>query len=193
MSDKNIGENFSGEVVQEIDNGKVVMNFLNGKKEGVTKFISSTGIVLSEINYGGDEINGDVKQYYPSGNILSIMEYSNGKPHGSFSSFFENGMKQVSSQYQMGEIHGNFKAFDEFGDPLIECVYLKGQKHGKNLLYYPKSQGGGIYELSFFENGLLNGDKVTFYQTGEVMSVTPYCAGKAQVYTKNYSKAGTEI
>ena len=193
MSDKNINENFSGELIQEVDGGKIIMNFLNGKKDGITKFISSSGVVLSEINYKNDEINGDVKQYYPTGNVLSIMEYLNGKSQGSFTSFFENSMKQVSSQYQNGEMHGEFKAFDEFGDTLIECTYFKGQKHGKNLLYYSKSQGGGVYEVSFFENGLLNGDKITFYQTGEVMSVTPYSAGKAQTYTKNYSKSGIEI
>ncbi len=66
-------------------------------------------------------------------------------------------------------------------------------KSGKNLLYYPKSQGGGIYELSFFENGLLSGDKVTFYSSGEVMSITPYTEGKAQGYTKTYDKSGAEL
>ena len=51
----------------------------------------------------------------------------------------------------------------------------------------------GIYELSFYVDDLLSGDKVTFYPTGEVLSVTPYNKGKAQQYTKNYTKDGKEL
>ncbi len=188
-----INDNFTGEFVQEVTNGKVIIHFVNGQKHGKTTFVSPENIILSEINYENDLINGEVKQYYPTGKILSIIEYKNGKQDGKFTTYFENGIKQIQSEYKNGLQHGHFKAFDEFGDVVLECEYIHGLKSGKNLLYYPKSQGGGIYELSFFENGLLSGDKVTFYPSGEVMSITPYIEGKAQGYTKTYDKTGVEI
>lgn len=188
-----ISDNFSGEFIQDVAGGKVVISFVNGKKEGLTTFVSSDNIVLSEINYKDDLIHGKVKQYYPNGSILSISEYENGKQNGPFVSYFENGMEQIRSEYKDNLQDGHFTAFDEFGDVVLECDYIDGLKTGKNLLYYPKSQGGGVYEVSFYEKGLLSGDKITFYASGEVMSVTSYAEGKARSYTKNYDKSGNEI
>jgi antitoxin component YwqK of YwqJK toxin-antitoxin module len=185
--------NFSGELIQDTDNGKIIINFLDGKKDGITKFISLNGITLSEVLYKNDEIHGELKQYYPNGKMLSIITYENGKQNGSFLSFFENGVKQVQSNYKDGKLDGKFRAFYEFGDIILECEYVNGIKHGKNLLYYSKTYGGGIYEISFYDEGLLNGDKVTFYDTGEVMSLTIYKDGKAQTYPKNYAKTGEEL
>lgn len=188
-----IDDNFSGEFIQEVASGKVIINFVNGQKDGKTTFVSPENIILSEINYKNDVIDGVVKQYYPNGKILSVIEYKKGKQDGRFTTYFENGIEQIQTEYKNGLQHGHFKAFDEFGDVILECDYLDGVKTGKNLVYYPKAQGGGIYELSFFENGLLSGDKVSFYSSGEVMSITPYVEGKAQGYTKNYDKSGSEI
>lgn len=185
--------NFSGKIVQEVNGGKISISLKNGKKEGITRFVSNSGTLLSEINYKNDLIDGEVRQYYPTGQILTVIEYSKGVQHGMMTSYFENGMKQVEIQYEKGEQHGSFKAFDEFGDIMTECTYVKGKKHGKSVTYYAKSQGGGVYELSFYENGLLSGDKVCFYATGEVLSITPYLEGKPQTYTKNYSKDGKEL
>lgn len=181
-----IDDNFTGELVQEAANGKVIINFVNGQKYGKTTFVSPENIVLSEIEYKDDIIDGEVRQYYPSGKILSLIEYKAGKQDGKFITYFENGIIQTQSEYKDGLQCGHFKGFDDFGDLISECEYVNGQKSGKSLIYYSKSQGKGIYELSFFENGLLSGDKVTFYPTGEIMTLTPYKEGKAQGYTKIY-------
>jgi antitoxin component YwqK of YwqJK toxin-antitoxin module len=170
-----------------------VLTLLNGKKEGITNFFSKDGTLLSAITYKNDEITGNVTQYYPNGSKHSVMEYSSGVPDGRFTSFFENGIEQVVSGYKDGKMNGKFRVFDEFGDISMECVYQNGQKHGKNLVYYQKSQGGEVYELSFFENGLLEGEKISFYPTGEMMSVVLYVNGRAQTYPKNYSKSGALI
>ena len=188
-----LDENLSGEFIEDTGDGRIVVNFLNGKKEGLTRYISASGIVLSEIEFKNDVIDGAVKQFYPSGELLTVMTYVDGKLNGPFTSFYTNGMKQMITNYQNGVMHGKFETFDEFGDIVTECIYDSGKKQGKNVVYYPKSQGGGVYELSFYVDDLLSGDKVTFYPTGEVLSVTPYNKGKAQQYTKNYTKDGKEL
>ncbi|GHT89606.1 hypothetical protein FACS1894113_5050 [Alphaproteobacteria bacterium] len=189
-----ISEDYTGELVQDVESGKVVIPFVNGKKHGLSKFICSEGIVLAEIPYVDDDIHGEMKQYYANGSILSIMEYVRGVLCGRFISFFENGMKRLETSYKDGEFDGKFAAFDEFGDKVSEVSYQRGKKVGNSVLFYPKSLGGGEFELSNYnDNGLLNGNVVTLYQSGKIMSVTPYINGRAQEYTKTYSENGAEI
>ncbi|MDR1233856.1 MAG: toxin-antitoxin system YwqK family antitoxin [Holosporales bacterium] len=185
--------NFSGEFAQELDTGKVIINYVLGKKNGVTKFLDRHGIVLSEINYKDDLIDGDVKQYYQSGNILSIITYRAGIQHGPFISYYENGMKQMESFYSNGKSEGEIVVFDVFGDIMSETQYHGGLKNGASILNYPKSQGGKVFETSRYEDGNLVGDKIQYYNTGEVMSITPYIKGKAQAYPRNFDKNGNEI
>ncbi len=134
-----------------------------------------------------------LRQYYDNGNIRSEIEYQNNVPHGMFLAFHENGMLQLQTTYKHGKINGNYKVFDEFGDVVVEANYKDNLRDGKYIVRYPRSQGGSIYDLSFYENGLLEGDKVSFYNTGEVMSITKYKAGKPQTYPKYYDKSGNEI
>jgi antitoxin component YwqK of YwqJK toxin-antitoxin module len=181
------------ELVQEVDNGRVFISLRDGKKHGITKFVTNEDVVLSEIPYEDDEMHGQLRQYYPSGRIQVTITYRNGKQTGEFASFLENGMMQVRSNYVDGKLHGKFTVYNEFGDISSECVYDDGQRHGKYVTYYPKVQGGGICELSFYEQGLLDGDRVTFYNSGEVMSVTPYKRGRPQAYTATYTKTGEII
>jgi antitoxin component YwqK of YwqJK toxin-antitoxin module len=184
---------FSGELTQELETGRVVIQYVSGKKHGPTKFFDHNGLVLSEITYKNDQIDGEVKQYGQSGSIISSIMYREGIQHGPFISFYENGMKQMESFYSEGKIDGASVIFDEFGDVISKTQYHAGLKHGKSVVYYPKSQGGGIFELSYYENGKLTGNMCRYYGTGEIMSVTPYTEGKAQAYPKNFSKTGEEI
>jgi antitoxin component YwqK of YwqJK toxin-antitoxin module len=173
---------FTGEITQEVSGGMVTVSFVNGKKHGPTKFTASDGTVLSEIPYRDDEIHGELRQYYKSGKLLSIVSYENGIQNGQFTSFSENGVMQIQTAYKDGNMNGKFTAYDEFGDVVQECNYIDGQKYGRYTMYYPKLQGGGIFELSYYEMGLLEGDRVTFNPTGETMTVTPYRDGRAQEY-----------
>ncbi len=184
-------EKFTGEYIEETKEGRVYINFVDGVKNGITKFTDTSGTVLSEIEYKNDIIDGKIKQYYPTGNLLSSTSYVNGVPNGDFLTFYENGMKQVEATYLDGKFEGLFITYDEFGDKISECSYKNGLKHGKNIVYYSKANGGGISEISYYENGLLEKDKTELYPTGEILSITPYIHGKAQKYPELFKKDGT--
>jgi antitoxin component YwqK of YwqJK toxin-antitoxin module len=184
---------FSGEVVNEVPTGTVVIQYMGGLKNGITKFISAAGKIQTEIPYRDDKIHGQLRQYYENGEVMSMITYENGNQQGLMMTFFENGMKQLETNYDGGKIHGVYATYDEFGDKISETMYVNGLRHGKNVTYYPKSNGGGLYELSFYENGLLEGDKVLFYETGEILATVPYIKGKAQAYPKSFLKSGAEI
>jgi antitoxin component YwqK of YwqJK toxin-antitoxin module len=188
-----INENFTGEYIEETDTGKIYINFVNGKKNGITKFVNEEGVILSEIEYQADIINGSVKQYYVTGNVMAIIAYKNGIQDGKFTTFYENGLIQFEVNYVKGEFDGPFVTYDEFGDKLSEISYKNGKKQGKSVTYYPKHNGGGPSEISNYENGLLHGDRISLYPTGEILNVTPYIKGKAQEYTKTYNRNGESI
>jgi antitoxin component YwqK of YwqJK toxin-antitoxin module len=188
-----INGNFTGKHIEETDSGKIYISFIDGKKSGITKFVNKDGVILSEIEYKNDIIDGHVKQYYISGNIMAIISYKNGTQDGKFTTFYENGLIQFEANYVKGEFDGTFVTYDEFGDKISELSYKNGKKHGKSVTYYPKSNGGGPSEISTYENGLLHGDRISLYPTGEFLSVTPYIEGKAQEYTKTYNKNGNVI
>lgn len=181
-----LDENLTGTVEAETGDGKIVVQYKDGQKNGVTRYISSSGSVLSEIEYKDDVIDGTVTQYYPSGMKLSRMEYKNGKLDGAVQTFYENGVTQMKAEYKEGNLTGEYTAYDEFGDKVEICTYYQGLKHGTDTIYYPRSQGGGVYEISTYCNGMLEGDKISFNQDGAPVTLTTYKNGRAQQYPKNF-------
>ena len=148
-----VDDNFSGEIEEIAGDDKVVISYRGGKKEGKTRYISSSGKVLSEIEYKGDIIHGKVRQFYESGGILSEADYRAGKLHGNFVTYYENGVKQMEAGYVEGELQGISKTYDEFGDMLTESLYESGRRQGISKIYYPKAQGGGVYEYAEYDQG----------------------------------------
>ena len=179
-----LDENFTSTTEEETVDGKIAIEFVSGRKEGFCKYLSKDGGILASMEYHNDELDGLTTQYYPSGTKMVEMRYKSGLLHGEFLAYYENGMLQVKGQYVDGKLHGKYEQFDEFGDKVSECVYEQGRLYGKNLRYFSKLQGGKVCEMSFYENGYLQGDRVTYNISGEVSSITPYVMGKAQRYTE---------
>ena len=121
-----------------------------------------------------------------AGMKLSHMEYKDGQLDGTAQTFYENGIIQMRAEYKEGNLNGRYETYDEFGDKVEVCIYQKGLKHGTDTLYYPKSHGGGVYEISTYINGLLEGDKTSFDPQGHAIKTTPYKRGRAQRYPINF-------
>ena len=188
-----VDENFTGEYIEENENGKAVVNFINGKKEGITRFFNNNGDLLTEIEYKNDQICGKVKQYYDNGALLSVIEYIDNIPNGKIITYYESGIKQFEACYKNGVFHGIAISYDSFGDKIIEHTYKNGIKEGLYTIYYPKSNGNGICEQYLYENNVITGDRKTYYPTGELLSITPYKNGRPQKYTKMFNQKGNEV
>lgn len=185
-----IDENFSGKYIDESGDAKLVIEYVKGVKQGKTVAFSKDERIIYELSFENDVMHGDLIQYYDNGAIFTKSRYQHGKQTGQLSVFYENGMKQIESHYVDGKLHGVSISFDQFGDRIMEMEYDNGVLNGKFVTYYSKNKGGGILELSMYKKGLIYGKKMSFYESGEIMSVTPYEDGKAQEYTKMFLKNG---
>lgn len=176
-----------GVVTETIDDGTLFITYKNGMKNGPMKLQLENGNLVFTANYQDDVLNGEYISYYPSGSVMSAMCYFNGKLHGKFVHYSENNMPILITHYVNGKYHGLYCCYDEFGDKLLEVMYENGVKNGQSISYYSKKQGGGRFEIANYCNNLLEGNKVSLYPNGKVMTVVPYIHGRAQKYPVTFS------
>lgn len=146
--------------------------------------------VICTIEMVGLVREGQMIVYYQSGQIQSISTYKKDKLNGEYKSFYESGIAQTVANYKDDKLDGQSIDYDSFGDTMRKAQYCSGYLHGPVTIYYPKSSGGRVCRVEYYENGLLSNDLVEYYPTGEVLSVTPYRNGRPQQYTKYYDKNG---
>ncbi|AXT19494.1 toxin-antitoxin system YwqK family antitoxin [Flavobacteriaceae bacterium AU392] len=65
-------------------------NYVNGKLEGVSKWISLKNVVLKEFIYENNELHGIAKYHNPKGELLAEGNYKRGKKVGIWK-YYENG------------------------------------------------------------------------------------------------------
>ncbi|MBQ8651218.1 MAG: hypothetical protein IJ481_01675 [Alphaproteobacteria bacterium] len=133
-----------------------------------------------------------IESFYPNGNIRVQATYNGEALDGEFKTFHQNGLVQQVANYKNDKLHGDYIVYDEFGDIQVKAHYREGLRHGTYTVFYPKVNGGGPCEISKYENDLIEGDKITFYDTGEVMTITSYKLGLPQTYPRHFDKDGNE-
>ncbi len=124
------------------------------KKNGLWKmYFRGTGgkLVMAEINFKDDVIDGKMKEFYPSGKLMVESEYKNGILHGRYMSYYESG----------------------FGR--IEAFFKEGRKNGKSFEYY---DNGNTKENAYYQNNLRHGMSTSFYYNGKREAMGRYIAGK---------------
>ena len=149
-------------------------------KNGSGELKDSSGKLISALKFSNGKLHGECVQYYEMGAVMSVSHYANGVLHGSFVTYYESGIVQMTANYVAGKYDGIVTLYDEFGDLVSETSYKNGVKHGKCLRYHVA--GNGVSEISYYENGLLEGDKLTINTHGEVTSIVHYLRGRPQNY-----------
>ena len=122
----------------------------NGKS-GIWKYYDEYGTLSTEENFNATgELEGQIKNYYPSGTIKDITEYKNGLEDGYYVMYHENGKKKSEGYMVKGAAQGYWQYYN--GDEIMETkkYYSAGQLHG--------------YQQYFSCNGVLNNEE--FYEGG---------------------------
>ena len=61
---------------------KKIVNYVNGKMEGVYVEIDKTGSLTKKAEYKNGELNGQVSEWYRGGRLSKLNTYKNGKLDG---------------------------------------------------------------------------------------------------------------
>lgn len=138
---------FSGEIT-----GMFQGTIRDGKKEGLWREYHSNGQLSSKANYTNNVPEGASVSYTPRGDMLSKGNYKRGLKEGLWEELEENSI-------------------------IYETVnFIDGLKEGKFVKYFGRS-GGQIASKGNYKNGELDGEFVSYYQSGKMWSTGSYKNG----------------
>lgn len=176
------------------EEGKILVTYKESVKEGEMLVYDSKGTLLQRLFYKNDFLNGQTINYFSDGKTPEVITtFKENILEGPMTSYYSNGVKRSEALYKKGKLEGDFLFYDEFGDLSQKTVYRNGLKDGISKAYFPKSQGGGVCQVSQYEKDLLKGNQDLFYPTGELLQRTPYDQGKALNYPTALTKEGTPL
>lgn len=148
----NYKENGKVEAVLYNEKGKVnaTGNYINSKKDSIWKYLDDDVVVLiekyregikdgmsvkyytngkpeKETNWVNDEIDGIVREFFPSGGKKVEMHYISGIREGLSIAYFENGMQEIEGTYHNNLREGRWKFYNIEGNLRFELIYNKGK------------------------------------------------------------------
>lgn len=143
---------------------------VEGGKEGLWKYYSSSGVKIQEVFYKNNMIQGDVKNYHLNDTLESKMTYVNDTLSGYYTSFFKNGQMNCEGWYKNNSPSKEWKFYYKNGTIKSINFYHKGDFHGVQKYF---SVEGKISNLATYEYGKLL-KEVTFSNDGEVINTIVY-------------------
>ncbi|NCT16987.1 MAG: hypothetical protein COZ75_08225 [Flavobacteriaceae bacterium CG_4_8_14_3_um_filter_34_10] len=161
-------------------------------------FFSSSSIVFSQgksnqLNENGNR-HGHWKQYYPGTNQLRYEgTFQNGKEIGTFTFYCETCKKQPSviKEFNAENNIARIQYFSMDGKLLTE-----GEMNDKNRIgmwCYYQNNSDVLLLTEEYADGVLHGEKITYYENGKVTEKANYAHGKLQGETIFYDNNGTLI
>jgi antitoxin component YwqK of YwqJK toxin-antitoxin module len=138
---------------------KRIINYENGKKNGVYVEIDKTGSIEKKAEYKNDALDGQVSEWYRGGRLSKLNSYKNGKLDGKQILCYEKGGNLEVSNYKDGERDGETTWFDENGNKKMTIEYKNGQFDGKQETFY---SDGSLKSEAVYKDGKLQGKKKTY-------------------------------
>ncbi len=154
-----INNKINGEVFYSSDKCRFVSRYINGMKEGKTKWFYDDRKVM-ECEFINDKLNGDHIVYYPYLNRI-----------------------YKTSIYKDNKLNGFKRTYYNNGDLDYECNYINGKKEGKSIRMY---NNGKINDLCFYKNNELDGILKEYNYDGSLIREYNYRNGKLNGICKDY-------
>ena len=162
------------------ENGKYIVNLLNGKRHGTFIEYFINGQIELECNYINGELDGIYKSYFINGQIETDCNYINGKKHGLYKTYYVNGNLKNELYYKNGNEDGQFHSFYA-----NKANYREGDFDENGLV------------KEYFKNGnlkfLKDKNKYTFYDEDNNLKCETHIKGSYGFLGiwKNYREDGT--
>ncbi|MBA64803.1 MAG: hypothetical protein CMG55_03275 [Candidatus Marinimicrobia bacterium] len=151
------------------------VEFVNGLRDGLTKYYSITGKQSAEIVYYNDQPwSGDWIVWYEDGSKKELGYYDEGLKNGSWKGWYKNGQKKYVLHYQGSVKHGVYTEWTEDGRLTKDIQYDYDTPVSEYLVNY---YGDGYIEINR-RNGKLSGSWIKWYSNGKKAEEGIYKNGK---------------
>ena len=130
-----------------------------GKKWGTWQFYSRGGVLILEMNYKDNKLNGEFVRYNGvTGKMLEKGAYLDDLKNGSFTQWYTNGTKRVEGVYRKGLKTGVWSYYFKNSPGIIRLTgnFKDGKKHGK-WVFYDKNET--IRSMVKYEDGVIKESK----------------------------------
>tara|TARA_Y100001934_G_C12157709_1_gene680439 strand:- start:436 stop:981 length:546 start_codon:yes stop_codon:yes gene_type:complete len=130
-----------------------------GKKWGTWQSYSRNGVLIMEMNYKNNQLNGEFVRYNGStGKMLEKGAYLNDLKNGSFTKWYSNGVKRVEGAYRKGLKNGIWSYYFKNSPGVIRLTgYFKDGKKSGKWVFYDKNET--IRSIVKYENGVITESK----------------------------------
>lgn len=178
----------------------------NNQREGNWKDYYEDGKLKCSRNFKRDNMVGEYKEYFPSGELRVEGNYSPylTRKEGVWKEYFDNGKLKKQAQYHKNQLCGIYLEYYKNGNLSLKGEYdyfrytkkgdwieyyddgsikskefynAKGVRESKCVIYYPN---GNIKETGEYEymTGQKDGKWISFYESGDTLSVSYFRQGK---------------
>ena len=167
-----------------------IIPFVKGQRMGLDEEYTSSGKLLSSINYQYDEFDGKKINFYYGDGVIHETDYVAGKTDGKITQTWMNGVlrSEVSAKDSLEE--GPYHTWYSNAKPESEGNYTAGVETGKWITNYPNGSKKSEGELD--DQGKLSGKKTNYYPNGKMESEeTSYSNGLLNGTMIYYFEDGT--
>lgn len=168
----------------------ITSKYVNGKIEGTSFHYYNKDSISEKTNYKNGLKDGKYYSYFPNGKIQNETTYIKDKINGTWVEYYENPYRvRFISTYLKDSLLSEIY-YDQNGNSystknLIDSDISK--QDGQKSEYYPDCK---IKKQYFFKNNSLNGDYITYYQNGNILSKSTYIDGDINGWSYEYNING---
>ena len=127
---------------------------------------------------GTNNLDGPSTSYYESGQVKTKMTYRNGVPTGNALEYFENGNLREETDYSNSGRDRKITRYHNAAGKLAqaELQYKNNRPAGTWKEFFPDGKTPRKTE-AYGPTGRLTGDRVTYFENGQVQSRQPFVNG----------------
>ena len=118
---------------------KFEKNHKDGKMEKQILYYEN-GLIQSETNLKGGELDGKYIGWYENGKKKEEMNFKDEQLDGKWITYYESGNIQTETDYKDGKIDGKWTMYYENGQIYEETNYKDGEGDSKHTSYYENGQ-----------------------------------------------------
>jgi antitoxin component YwqK of YwqJK toxin-antitoxin module len=165
-----------------------IINFKNGKAEGVWKNYNSNEKLESEGNYINSKPEGSFKEYYGDGTLHRITNYKDGKEHGKTITYDREREVKAIQNYVAGKQEGRQEGSAHIYG-FNKCRYVHHYKNGKPAGLWETKCRGKVVSAKNYTSEKSYIEK-QYYKNGQLEYVKSQKDGKPDGEQKVYDIDG---